>query len=228
MKKVLAVLMAGILLFSCCAAFAEGEATTSLDLSGFDFSKIPEEISTGDFALKDESSYAIAPTSDKVTVAGNMVSVQHGSVYMILMLPDAYLCLTQDYNASIQAYRMLQDPEAAQNTMVAGRIHYCLVDMYTMNESKLFSVEPDAFSMMVGNLKYLSSSDLNDFAVGFGQGAGITYTGTFQSGSALWLKYTGKLNVYVTIVGGECFIYHYGDATEADAEEILNALAIYG
>ncbi len=230
MKKILGVLVAGILLFSCCAVFAEGETATSPDLSGFDFSKLEEGITQGTIVLQDESSFAIAPTSDKVTVAGNMVSVQNGGVFMLLTLPDAYLCFTQDYNASLQTYAMLNDQslrEGLQNHMVQNDIHYYLLDMYTTNESAILSIGPDQASMMIYNMKNLNSSDLNDIGAAFAQGGGVSYGGSYSSSTATWLKFTGKVNMYMTIVGGQYIVYQIGNASSADAEGILSALSIY-
>ena len=99
--------------------------------------------------------------------------------------------------------------------------------MYTTNESAILSIEPDQASMMIYNMKNLNSSDLNDIGAAFAQGGGVTYGGSYSSSTATWLKFTGKVNMYMTIVGGQYIVYQIGNASSADAEGILSALSIY-
>ena len=227
MKKLLSVLLAAVMLLSCCAVFAE-EGTQTIDFSGVEFEKISGEDSGAKVSLKDKESFAIAPISDSVTVSGSMIAVRTRGLTMMLNLPDAYVCFTQDYFASLQSYAMLNDPDPLQNFMVQADSHFYLYDQYTNNESHIDSLKSDKACAMIGNLRYLDDANLKEFAKAFGDVNGVTCQGFFKTGTATWVKYTGAVNVYLTIVGSEYLAYFIGEADDADAQEVLNALTVFG
>lgn len=227
MKKLLSVLLAAAMLLSCCTVFAE-EETQTIDFSVVEFQKITEEESGAKVAIKDESSYAIAPISDSVTVSGSMIAVRTRGLTMMLNLPDAYVCFTQDYFASLQSYAMLSDPDPLQNFMVQADSHFYLYDQYTQNESHIDSLQSDKACAMIGNLRYLDDENLKAFAAAFGEANDVTAQGFYKTGTAVWIKYTGVVNVYITIVGSEYLAYFYGNAEDTDAQEILSALTVFG
>ena len=226
MKRFLSVFLTMILLLSCCAA-ATGENAATIDFSGMEMPKLSKDSSGGKISLKEENAFAIAEGKDTVRVTGTMVTVQSGDIIMMLDVPDAYLCFTQDYNASIRSYMILSEPDLLQNYMVEANSHFYLFDQYTLNESEIVTLERIPLFVLIGNLKDLNETDQNDFATAFGTVNGMTCSDIFRTDTAAWIHYTGDFNVYITIVGGECLAFYCGDADDEDAREILSALYLF-
>lgn len=227
MKKVFCILLVFSLLVSCTAAVAEGDDTGKVP-AGIELSKLPATSSEKRVALKEESAYAISEPRDAVTISGNMIAVRTEGITMLLNLPDAYQCFTQDYIASIRNYATMNDPEPLQNYMVEENVHYYLYDQYTQIESHIDSLEQDRASLIIGNMNSLKEDELKDFGVSFGEANGIDFDGTFKTNTAVWIRYTGAANVYVTIVGGKYLVYYFGETFKEDAEEILSNLDVFG
>ena len=227
MKKSFCILLVFSLLVSFTAVFAEGADTKRIP-AGIEFSKLPAESTEKRISLKDESSYAISEPRDTVTISGNMIAVRTDGITMLLNLPDAYQCFTQDYIASIRNYATLENPESLQNYMVEGNVHYYLYDQYTQIETHIQSMEQDRTSLIIGNMNSLKEDELKDFAVSFGEINGIVFDGTFKTNTAVWIRYTGSFKVYVTIVGSTYLIYYCGETAKEDAEEILSNLDVFG
>lgn len=228
MKKLLSILLSAALLLACAPVLAEDGAPSSADFGGMTFSSLPKDTTSGLVTLKEDTSYAINDGGDSVSVYGSLIAVQTNGIAMMLDLPDAYLCFTQDYIASIKSYAIVNDPEAMLEYLKEINAHFYLYDQYTLNESHINTLEADNASRFVGNLNDLSESDLNAFALAFAKANGIEYQDTYKTVTSTWLYFSGEVSVYVTVVNGGYLAYFAGDAEEEDAQEILSCLSVFG
>ncbi len=226
MKKLFSIILAVMMLVSCCAALAESE-NAALNIEGTDVSGLFTPKAEGGVTLK-EASFAMAQSNDVVTVADSMIAVRSGSITMMLNLPTGYVCFTQDYFASIESYAMINDPEGLQRLMVENDCHFYLLDTIAMNESSIEGREADDLSMAIGNMKSLSDEDQIYIGTQIGSASGVDFRGVVKTGTASWLSFGGSVNLYMTVVGGTWLIYYAGNAMDIDAEDLLNSLSIYG
>ena len=225
MRKLLSVLLVVSMLFACCAALAD-EEEAAVDFEGIEFSPLPAD-GTGSAIVPRAEEYAIKETTDKVIVSESTISVRIGSITLMLKVPDAYRCFTQDYIASIRSYATIGDPETLLNIMFENDFHIYLWDLYTNSETMIGTLETDRFCIQTGDMGKLDAKDLETFGNLFGQANGLEYMGSYKTDSATWMRFTGGANIFLTIVNSQYIVYYYNSAAIEDVEEILQNLTIF-
>ncbi len=228
MKKLIALMMA--LVMVCCAAGALAEAAAEeKTFNAEDFSvKVPAAEGAG-IEIAVPESFAVT-TGDSVTVSGSSVRVYDTHLTYTMNVPDGFLCFTQDFFASYNAFSYISNPEGLISQMVSEDLHMILYDTLLGNEFDVYYMGQDGVSSYLGDLNALSSGELASFGSAMASANGWTYTGSLRYGSNTWAQFN---NLYITVVGGQyvfaCFVPDSGTFTEdddADARMLLRALTI--
>ena len=221
MKKLFAILLAGILCLSCISAMAE-----DLDLSGITptaaLNESKGQIDEG--KLKEvlpslatmESKYTVDVTDEAVVVTFNQVQVKLDRI-----AGTGVLCLTPDFFASISDYSMFSDPTSMyENVVIGNDLIMYTADLYTNVRGYIYSQGTDSLTQLVGNLSSLSEKN----AVSIAKALGFEKENLFSTANNTWLVWNTNA---ATIAGGEYIRIETANVeTNEDLEALLEVLIV--
>ncbi len=220
MRKLVVWVVCVIAALGCCLASAE-------DFSALETPVLSMPLQGTEASVNKKMAFAPSAPKDTVIVAGNIVAMKADSLTMLLEMPPAYLCITQDFDVSARGYAMLNDPEGMQAAMLANDIHFLLLDQYMDTVTYLYTSSPDLLSFKIGSLDELSETDFTAAAKKIASGNGMVYAGSKETKTARWIHLTGGSDLYLTIHKGNYIVYFCEGATAEDAETVLDNLGLY-
>ena len=224
MKHKFMIISLVLALIIVSAAFAQeseiGTAEVTVEFPTMEQEK-PEKRS-GDKTLSISS-------NDIVSISGNKYKINTGSVEINLDLDPnlGFLCLTQDFEASIDSYFIYADPIYVYEGMIQDGIH-----LWLDNDIALITIttEEDRFSNQVkdlsGNSETVQKALMERFIDGF-SGIFSSELVTFDNGMT-WMCINDV--VYITIVNGEYVWLTWGswlnkEMTADDLEDLRDLLS---
>ena len=225
MKKLLAMLLALLLCsLAVVPAFAEDVSESDLTVT------LPD---AGDFKFerRDTEKFATG-TSDVVSISGNRYTIDTGRFHYVLDLDPTmgFLCLTQDYVASLENYWAYNDSEGMWQIILDNGIHILLDNLYYSSVIYFMEDDGDLFSSKIVNLSDWSAELQSAYMDIFMTAYGFTSGEIIQCGSTSWMRLEDWF--YVTIInsnyvfakceGENAMTYEDGQ----DIADILSSLTI--
>ena len=221
MKKLLALALALVLgALLVVPAFAE-------EVSESDISVTLPDAAGFQFERRDTEKYA-AGTTDVVSIDGNNYTVDSSKFrYELNLDPDmGYICVTQDYAASLESYWVYTDSEGMWKTVIDNDIHLLMDSLYYSSIVYAKEIEGDLFSSKIGNLSDWNEDLLDVYLDLFMKSNGFSSGEIVQYGTTPWMHL--EESYYLTIVNSEYVLVRWEGAdamTSDDAADVADLLA---
>ncbi|MBQ6594131.1 MAG: hypothetical protein IJH78_00520 [Clostridia bacterium] len=173
-----------------------------------------------------------AESGDAVTISGNRYTVDTGLVTLDLDLDPSlgYLCVTQDFLASLDTYFQFSDPEGVWNLVVENEMHFLFLNTYSNSCAYIWTYSPDSFSKKVGTLSEQSAMMQEALLSVFAKGLDAEPNGLVTCGSNVWMRLDDVF--YFTFVEGQVvqLLWEGNSAMTSedaqDVEDLLSCLTI--
>jgi len=220
MKKLFAILLAGILCLSCIPALAEIDLTgvtvdekldvsKNLTIDKTLVEKLPEE------SASSSSEFTVETSSDAVIVKYKNMKIELDRV-----TGNGLICLTPNYFASIADYSKMASPEALHETILSNGLAMIIVDYYSDFLAFVYPQDASMITEMVGNLSDLSTADQGYIA----EALGFEKDELVSAKNNAWIAWNENA---VTIAGGQYLKVETANSTSFDdILYLLNALKV--
>ena len=197
MKHKFMIISLVLALIIVSAAFAQESETGTAEVT-VEFPTIEQELPE----KRSEDKALSISSNDIVSISGNKYKINTGSVEINLDLDPnlGFLCLTQDFAASIDSYFLYADPIYVWRGIIKDGIH-----LWLDNDNALITIitDEDKFSNQVkdlsGNPETLQKAHMERFIDGF-SGIYSSELVTFDNGMT-WMSINDV--TYITIVNGQ-------------------------